>query len=207
MDAGLCLGALNPLAVVLSDMPEVHPLLAANILLNRAVSSADEISSSEPVPARSINFDCFSAAPQLWGTPLHASILDKAASVSTGDVVVVAADVVYDPIGYAPLVQTIQDLLLSSHTRSSALADCLILAQRHRNPEDYKFFDMIRNPASKLVVQEIVESFDTIRQGHDEGSTGTTLQDIKTFKITAARSNERGVVDGCYNELIEHNNH
>jgi hypothetical protein len=170
-------------------MPEVHPLLAANILLNRAVSAADVLDSSARIQTENIDFDRFSAAPQLWGTPLHEDIVNKAAEVSTADAVIIAADVVYDPIGYAPLVQTIQDLLLPSHIKSSPLADCLILAQRHRNPEDYKFFDMIRDPASRLLIQEI-EWCGTAaqqRQEHNDayGSANAALQDIKIFKIIA----------------------
>lgn len=187
-NTGLALGALHPQAVILTDMPEVYPLLAANILLNRAVSSADGMM----VSASGLDYRRFSAAPQFWGTPLHEDIVSNVEMVPTDATVVVAADVVYDPIGYAPLVQTIQDLLLPNSERSSAFANCMILAQRHRNPEDYKFFDMIRAPSSKLAIEEIESG--AVNQGvalqkHKEvqaKDSGGALQDIKIFRIVAA---------------------
>lgn len=188
--AGLSLCDLQPRKVILSDMSEVCPLLTANILLNDLMRGVG-------------SFSNFMAVPQMWGTPLHEEI-SLLSCAESADVVVVASDVVYDPIGYAPLVHTIQSLLLgesldrgdgTSSDRAGRIADQVILAQRHRNPEDYKFFDMIRDPLSGLSIEEIAVP-SSVKEAEDESSslnsssrrTGVkVLKDIKIFTITSTK--------------------
>ena len=166
--------ALGPESVVLTDMDEVTPLLEANILLNGVMTAATEATGRAE----------FSAAPLLWGTPLPSRILEscEAAARNGGlPAVVIASDVVYDPVGYAPLLHTLQSLLLpgDSDGGSCPLAEYAVLAQRHRNPEDYRFFDMVRDPSSKLRIEKIT---DGLAGGSDSWGVDA-LQDIEIYVI------------------------
>ena len=150
---GIGLSVLNPASVVLTDMLEVVPLIQANIQLNGYTSDS--------VDVRHCLSACYSAETLFWGEqPSH-----KVLSCN----LIVASDVVYDPIGYEPLIDSVvsilrhstinvdtlvtENLLQSTRTSSSTSSNedgsssssssrndsLCILAHRHRHPEDAKY--------------------------------------------------------------------
>ena len=106
--AGLGLCVLNPLSVALTDFADVEPLLNANIELNCIMLK--DIALQDCVRSR------FFAMPFSWGTDLLSlpenNVIrgNKLSSLLDVDVVI-ASDVVYDPVGYEPLVKSLCDLL------------------------------------------------------------------------------------------------
>lgn len=144
------------------------PLLIANILLNQLLSLP---TSSSPV---------YDAVTHFWGSPIDPLITDHSCDQPA---IIIASDVVYDPAGFEPLLKTIQSLLLASFTsHGKPFADRVILAHRHRNPEDHQFFAMVSSPGSGLSLVEI--NLDHIFAKYHEGNV--SLRDVKIFHITAS---------------------
>jgi hypothetical protein len=156
---GIALSALKPRQVILSDFPSVVPLLNANIRLNvyslsadnrieeerHGLGTADESRPADHPPQyRSVGY--------CWGESSYTALAadDKPASIGTScetltlnimDIfsqceIGVASDVVYDPIGYSPLVQSI-NRFFEATTRSNA-EKLIVMSHRHRNPEDFR---------------------------------------------------------------------
>ncbi|KDO30248.1 hypothetical protein SPRG_19800 [Saprolegnia parasitica CBS 223.65] len=106
---GMVCARLGAAAVTLTDMDEVVPMLQYNLQLNALEAIA-------------------SAAPLCWGT--------SSSHLSPPFEVVVMSDVVYDPAGYAPLVQTLLDVTTPSTT--------ILMAHRSRHPQEQDFFQLLR---------------------------------------------------------------
>jgi hypothetical protein len=156
--------------VLLTDVPAVVPLLTANILLNQLLSAPSSVS-----PA-------YDAVTHLWGTPIDA-LTSAAAAGPDGlsrPAIVIASDVVYDPAGFQPLLTTIQSLLLAQGPAPLVWADRVILAHRHRNPEDHQFFALVSSAESGLTITET--NLDHIFARYEDGDV--SLRDMKIFEIT-----------------------
>lgn len=117
--AGLAMSTLEPRSLILTDLPDVVPLLSANIQFN-----ALQLGS----PLGTLIRESFSCRPHGWGN------MDEIEGLR-GEVVV-ASDVVYDPVGYQPLVDSLQALLAPVQGRPAPIC---ILAHRHRHPEDSRY--------------------------------------------------------------------
>lgn len=138
---GLGLCTLDPLSVILTDFEEVVPLLQCNIKLNSFMVR-------DPCLQRRLRSKFFATA-LCWGTELdpmgrlihgdgkiqsdgsntdcsyNGNLDETAVDLDFDCDLVIASDVVYDPAGYEPLVQTLCVLLkgeyreLIPHDRSS----------------------------------------------------------------------------------------
>jgi hypothetical protein len=180
---GLSLRHFHPDRVVLTDVAPVVPLLKANILLNQLLShsSPSVLSSLSPL---------YDAVTHLWGTPIDPLITEPSPNYATQQpAIIIASDVVYDPAVFEPLLKSIQSLLLTPlPTNGRPFADRVILAHRHRNPEDYQFFAMISSSESGLSLVEI--NLDHIFAKYLEGDN--SLRDVKLFHITSTGNAARG---------------
>lgn len=157
---------MSPASVVLTDMGHVVPLLEANILLNSALSHDNEV--------RATLAQRFAVETCEWGT--H--------SAERGHFdVILASDVVYDPVGYEPLVLTLTDLLTTATEKDECHSVC-ILAHRHRHPEDERFFRLLREVPG-AIVEEIDFSINSMQQDcvPTDGPQSEELLDVKLFKI------------------------
>jgi hypothetical protein len=174
---GLSLRHFQPDRVVLTDVPSVVPLLRANILLNQLLSHPTSAWTGLPSPL-------YDAVTHLWGTEIDPQITALSPhSSSQQPAIIIASDVVYDPAGFEPLLKTIQSLLLAPlESLGKPFADRVILAHRHRNPEDHQFFAMVSSPESGLSLVEI--NLDHIFAKYHEGDV--SLRDVKIFHITVA---------------------
>ena len=80
---------------------------------------------------------------------------------------IIASDVIYDPHGYKPLYNSLCHLLQvnddshEGHEKIKEVIPLLVLAHRHRHPEDHKFFDMLYN--NKNLIVEKVDWKDDIK--------------------------------------------
>jgi predicted nicotinamide N-methyase len=129
--AGIALSKLCPASVTLSDLPEISPLISENIDLNKSLQS--------DIDSRLRLSETYFSKSYRWGDPLH-TINSPVQSFD----VIIASDIVYDPIGYEPLYQTLRMLLGIDGESKCIAADChrfCILAHRHRNPEDKRFVE------------------------------------------------------------------
>lgn len=195
---------MQPASVVLTDMPEVVPLINANILLNSVVMG-DAV-------CQQVLLQNYQAKDYSWGGTLH---LDQVCNNNTteltcedtnnnsgGDSVntayqvpyfdtILASDVVYYPEGYAPLLATLCDLLGATDTandknnvktteekKGKMSAPVCILAHRHRHPEDKNFFDAL------YAVPELRTEKLDFQVQNSEDSEVHALQDVVLFKIT-----------------------
>jgi hypothetical protein len=70
-----------------------------------------------------------------WGSPAPAQILSAS---GTSIHVLLLADVVYDPEGYEPLLQTLHDVLyLQPQPTAAAFSPVAIMAHRSRHPDQH----------------------------------------------------------------------
>ena len=121
---GLYCARLGARSVTLTDLDEVTPLLELNGALN-AVLAADAAAEGG-VRACALPWGDSALPPGLRAAPPS---------------LVVLSDVVYDPEGYAPLVASLRALVRARE--DAGVAPCLIvMAHRHRNPEDHRFFEL-----------------------------------------------------------------
>ncbi|OQS02552.1 hypothetical protein THRCLA_21394 [Thraustotheca clavata] len=105
---GMVCAFLGAKSVTLTDMDEVVPMLNYNIRLNNLQKNAV-------------------AKALCWGSP--ADHLEPPFDV------VVMSDVVYDPTGYSPLVQSILDVSVNTTK--------ILMAHRSRHPQEKDFFDQL----------------------------------------------------------------
>jgi len=155
---------MNPAAVVLTDMEHVVPLLEANIQLNSALSCDREV--------RTILAERFTAMAYQWGVCIPRM---EAASFD----VILASDVVYDPVGYEPLVRTLTDLLTAATGENNSVC---ILAHRHRHPEDKHFFRLLQEVPG-AIVERIDFNISNMQEGSTDPPPSEELHDVKLFKI------------------------
>lgn len=191
---GISLCPLSPRCVSLTDMPEVVPLISANILLNSVVMQ-------EPRAQAALR-DRYEALPYTWGTALGDSGNgdgdgDGDGNTQTGSPsvryfdTILASDVVYYPEGYQPLLSTLRDLLCatdpSAGTPGADDTDAApvhstpvcILAHRHRHPEDRNFFDALYATAALRV-----EKLDfQVMCDPTKGADVQALKDVILFRI------------------------
>ena len=170
---GLSCALLGASSVVVTDMADVVPLLALNAALNAQL--LQDI--GRPAGDDSARV---TAAEMLWGS---------AADVEAHDAfeLVVASDVVYDPAGYEPLLQTLN--MLCDRIDPAAPPLLIVLAHRHRHPEDWRFFD-------KLYVQFDVEvTAQVALAGRGEAGAGKWGHDVKIMHITRKTTCQRTQVD------------
>lgn len=161
--SGLFLAQFHPETVLVTDLAEVVPLLSANILLNAHLA---------PNPDIAAFFQCRYAASALpWGEEIPETIL-----VTKWDVLV-ASDVVYAPECYLPLYTTLRALLTHN-----PLCKCII-AHRHRNPEDPKFFALLHDDP-RLTVKEVLW-----RDELGDLTGMSASEDIKLFVISYISEN------------------
>lgn len=149
---GLGIAALCPTLLILTDFLDIVPLISANIQLNSCLQKNKEL-------LEIYSSKCH-ALSHTWGENVDESI-------QSCDVII-GSDIVYDPIGYEPLVKTISTILADD------LDKTCILAHRKRHPEDHKFFDFLT--AYNLNVDTI--PFQTSSVYGKE-----TLKDVNLFRI------------------------
>jgi len=183
---------MDPLHVTLTDMPEVVPLINANILLNSVVMGDAQ--------CMHVLGERYGARAYAWGGEMSGSS-DGSDSCSIGTSTtsstsattythpyfdtILASDVVYYPEGYQPLLTTLCDLLGVTDTTSGTShvsAPVCILAHRHRHPEDRNFFDALY--AVPALHTERLEF--KVQSSGTSGSSGEVhaLQDVVLFRIT-----------------------
>lgn len=176
----------------MTDMADVIPLTKKNVELNKQLQSDDtEV-------FRLLQENRVEAMEYVWGTALlQASAVEHESETINSNSqnnnqqiflswceesdIIVASDVVYYPEAYQPLVTTIHDLLHCSRTNEGS--DSLrtnqkrhmILAHRHRHPEDHKFFELLYNVAD-LQIEEI-------RWKEEMHQQQASFQDIRLFHI------------------------
>jgi hypothetical protein len=197
---------MQPASVVLTDMPEVVPLINANILLNSVVMG--------DAACQQVLLHSYKAKAYSWGGTLN---LDEVYTSETRELkcegisgpsessynggesrsatykvpyfdTILASDVVYYPEGYAPLLATLCDLLGATDTLNvdnnhfktaeEKSAPVCILAHRHRHPEDKNFFDAL------YAVPELHTEKLDFKVQNSGGSEVHALQDVVLFKIT-----------------------
>lgn len=110
----------------MTDLPPVVPLIEANIDLNRMLMQNNWTHVTNSVTATSFE----------WGTSMETE------SIFLSCDTIIASDVVYYPEGYAPLVKTIVSLL-TTFNGGVEKNKTMILAHRHRHPQDSEFFDLL----------------------------------------------------------------
>lgn len=164
---------------------EVVPLLEANIRLNTKMAGSD----------------CFSltARPCLWGESAQTrDLVRHALDASTGGagregedeaeeravrgrsgrapkMLFVASDVVYCPSAYRPLIQTVRELLeLEVRVRDGRREWFMVMAHRHRHPDDATFFSWLLDAGLQCV--DIHFPIDL----REQWSSG----DVRLFKIS-----------------------
>ena len=150
--AGIAVASLRPSKLILTDLPEVVPLIEENIRLNRMLIA--KASGEEPLMGMGCDVE---ACAYSWGSttfPCHDGIMIEYDTI-------VASDVIYDPLGYQPLYDSLCHLLHvnknnhdDAHLKIDSRRPILVLAHRHRHPEDHKFFDMLYNN-EKIIVEKI----------------------------------------------------
>jgi predicted nicotinamide N-methyase len=142
-------------SMTITDYDSVCRLISENIRLNLLLAP-DATAAASLKRCRAVALD--------WGEQALPALLG-------GVDVVIASDVVYDPLGYMPLAHTLAQLL-----RSTDSSVC-ILAHRSRHPEENTFFAAL--PGLGLAIEEL--------QAQDRPSTSPSgqLSDVKIFKIVA----------------------
>ena len=144
--AGIALTSLNPSSLMLTDLSEVVPLIKENLRLNRILAGRQD-------EGQRLTECIVEACEYPWGSCTFPCVDGKTPKFDT----IVASDVIYDPHGYRPLYDTLCCLLGVSdddRDRNESIVPMLILAHRHRHPEDHKFFDMLYSNES-LVIEKI----------------------------------------------------
>jgi len=114
--------------IIATDLDAVVPLLRLNIALNKGLfTGAESNQTNEP-----------SAVSLPWGTPLE-ELSVPFRDADSKEMIVIMADVVYDPDLYSILVSTLSDLL--------SLPQCCgaIMAYQKRHPDDHQFFSLLAN--------------------------------------------------------------
>ena len=143
---------------VLNFLAEVVPLLQANISLN----------------------DCGAkvfAHRLAWGSDEDLSRLVEEDLTGTGQdrLTVVASDVVYAPEGYEPLASSIRKLLSLKVQTPNDGGIVMIMAHRHRNPDDGQFFQLLAESSPEVRVVNMEYSRRT--------SVTHNCDDVKIFKL------------------------
>lgn len=110
--------------VILTDIDEVVPLVTANIHLNVFLQS---------IPDSRDRLLRYNAMTHMWGNPTSSLVSNHS---ENRNICVLASDVVYDPIGYNPLLETLMSLLSTPRSNVNDIRVCY-LAHRHRHPEDH----------------------------------------------------------------------
>ena len=159
---GLSCALLGASSVVLTDMVDVVPLLTLNAALNTQL--LDDVAGGSSAGARAV-----SAAEMLWGCPAHVEAHDAFE-------LVVMADCVYDPAGYEPLLQTLNFLCDRVDPASPPLL--IVLAHRHRHPEDWRFFEKLDVQFSMVVTAQVSLA------GRGDAGHGKWGHDVKIMHIT-----------------------
>lgn len=139
-------------SVVITDFSEVTPLIAANIRLNAGMQGRSSLT------------ERCRAQAYAWGSEPMGCDVD----------VVIASDVVYDPVGYLPLVESLCSLL--SPPNSGKMC---VLAYRSRHPEEFRFFELLTEHALELLPQDLD------RPASSGPSQRQQLEDVKIFHICA----------------------
>ena len=141
---------MNPNTVVLTDLPGVIPLIAANIKLNTLVNAS----------LKTKLIDCFMPMAYSWGDPI------AGIEYFTDADIIIASDVIYSPEAYEPLAYSLHHLLKprdavrgdgSTAIHHSKPPLC-ILAHRHRHPEDFKFFTIMNSDKNIVIVEVFLRS-------------------------------------------------
>ncbi len=144
----------------MTDLPSVVPLIEANIFLNQDLKDG------------AVNENCTLRAMALEWSVGFDSIQDSLEFLTCETVI--ASDVVYYPEGYFPLVRTILGLFSNTHPARSA--EKMILAHRHRHPQDMEFFD--------LLYQQNALEINEIQWKSDLNFSGVgSLSDVRLFQI------------------------
>jgi predicted nicotinamide N-methyase len=142
----------------MTDLQSVVSLMDANIELNK-VLLRNHSNCCQNIRTTALE----------WGVSIESS--KYAEDILKCDLVV-ASDVVYYPEGYAPLLNTIISLIVAQSDRNITM----ILAHRHRHPQDGEFFESLH--AQSLLNVTIIP------WKSDLGFiSGGSLSDVKLLKI------------------------
>lgn len=124
--------------MILTDLPEVIPLIDSNIDLNRKLLSEEKCRKQLETESHQLQYRAMS---HIWGSHLSSpEPLDLDSSHIQLCQTIIASDVVYDPVGYEPLVTSLVSLLDRQQLIGNSCSDIpdkiCILAHRHRHPDD-----------------------------------------------------------------------
>lgn len=165
INKGFSISQFFPRSFILTDLPEVMPLIEANLEFNRVYYKEKSLTSSYMENIFS-NYKCES---YIWGDSIpNNSLISK-------DIIdlIIASDIVYFPEVYDDLIATIRHFFLQNEH-----PPVMILAHRHRNPDDYKFFGKLRQ-VSFISIHQLELNHLT----YDACSS-----DVKLFQITSSRN-------------------
>ena len=158
---------MSPKRVILTDLPEVVPLLQHNIGLNQFLQVDENIKSFLSSQVQAYEYS--------WGESFiisesDARKLELLDSFKESNLLI-ASDVIYYPEGYRPLIDSLEWWLSLPPASVSRIRRC-ILAHRHRHPEDGKFFEMIEQ-SSVINMKEIKRDLES----------QNSLKDVRLFEI------------------------
>jgi len=145
----MALSAMSPAKGSITDMKDVVALMQANISLNSAVVRNCSVKTclSQKYIATEHSWGTNTMMLQKLWTPMQTVGLESNASL-----LLLGSDVVYDPLGYEPLIISVCSFLSGfqyafidgsyravSDVRDHSFTDAMfLLAHRHRHPEDHK---------------------------------------------------------------------
>ncbi len=210
LHTGISLCPMQPASVVLTDMPEVVPLINANILLNSVVMG--------DAGCQQVLLHSYQAKDYSWGGTLN---LDQVCNNNTTELTcegngdstesnnngggncvitaykvpyfdtILASDVVYYPEGYAPLLATLCDLLGATDT---AIANNNVKTTEEKKGKKIAPVCILahrhRHPEDKnffdalFAVPELRTEKLDFQVQNSGGSEVHALQDVVLFKIT-----------------------
>ncbi|CEG35442.1 Putative N2,N2-dimethylguanosine tRNA methyltransferase [Plasmopara halstedii] len=148
--------------VTLTDMKEIIPLIEYNISLNYCEEGQrDDKGKGGITPI---------ARAHHWG--------ESPCNLPVQPDVIVLSDVVYDPIGYAPLVSSLVALATCSKT-------LVLMAYRSRNPLEYQFFELLSQSFSCERIHWLSTEKSALKACAAGGlpTTKQVLEDVQIFEI------------------------
>ena len=169
-----CEALLGAHRVVATDFAEVVKLIRYNVWLNSSRGGDGEVPRVQALPLE-------------WGVAdgdRHSGLEGAIRALNGGEAgddgidLIVMSDCVYDPVGYEPLLATMQAIVNSCPSAS------FFMAHRHRHPADGDFFEGLFERF--LVSEPTISSRDNISHNHsapcDERSSS---RDVRIFHIRA----------------------
>ena len=136
-------------------------------------------------PVTNDSFVTVAAEPLAWADPpplpFAARLLLGSANARGPLDTLLLADVIYDPDLYAPLVATLRALVPHAATPAQPpQSPAVVLAYRHRNPEDFRFWAVLHAGGFDAAVARAAAAAIS--------SDGPVLSDVVVYRLVRARA-------------------